>query len=87
VIERGEFVTWAEKIRRKPIVQELFGGLMAFIGYNKTPEVDYLAAARALYERDSSAFFTIPSACATTPGISKWAVMIRSGFPIRKSRQ
>lgn len=51
VVERGEFVPWSEKIRRKPMVENLFGALMAFIGYNKTADIDYIASARALYDR------------------------------------
>jgi hypothetical protein len=46
--ERGEFVSWEEKLRRKPILKNLFGALTAFIGYNKTSEVDYVADARKL---------------------------------------
>jgi hypothetical protein len=46
--ERGEFVTWQEKIERKPIVRDLFGGLMAFVGYNASAEVDYVAGAQQL---------------------------------------
>lgn len=48
LIERGEFVSWQEKIARKPILKNLFGALMAFIGYNKTPEIDYVESARKL---------------------------------------
>ncbi len=47
--ERGEFVSWDEKIARKPILRNLFGGLMAFIGYNKAPDIDYAASARRLH--------------------------------------
>jgi len=48
--ERGEFVSWEEKIAKKPILENLFGALMAFIGYNKTSEVDYIGSARKLAE-------------------------------------
>jgi hypothetical protein len=48
VIERGEFVSWQEKIAKKPMVRNLFGALMAFIGYNKTTDIDYVASARRL---------------------------------------
>jgi hypothetical protein len=48
VQERGEFVSWAEKIARKPVVEKLFGALFAFTGYNHAPEVDYMASARQL---------------------------------------
>jgi hypothetical protein len=49
VKERGEFVSWNEKIARKPILENLFGSLMAFIGYNKAPEIDYVGSARKLH--------------------------------------
>lgn len=48
--ERNEFVGWDEKIARKPILENLFGGLMAFIGYNKAPDVDYVGYARRLHD-------------------------------------
>ncbi len=48
VIERGEFFSWKEKISQRPMVKNLFGSLLAFIGYNKTDEIDYAASARKL---------------------------------------
>src|SRR5262249_25335775 len=48
--ERGEFVSWEEKIARKPVLEKLFGALFAFTGYNHAPEVDYVGGARKLYE-------------------------------------
>ncbi len=48
LIERGEFVGWPEKIARKPILENLFGALMAFIGYNKSPTTDYVAGAESI---------------------------------------
>jgi hypothetical protein len=48
--ERGLFASWEEKIARKPILKDLFGALTAFIGYNKTTEVDYVADARKLHD-------------------------------------
>jgi len=50
VQERGEFVSWEEKIARKPVVEKLFGALFAFTGYNHAPEVDYVAGAKKLNE-------------------------------------
>jgi hypothetical protein len=50
VQERGEFVSWEEKIARKPVVEKLFGALFAFTGYNHAPEVDYVASAQRLRE-------------------------------------
>jgi hypothetical protein len=58
--ERGEFVSWDEKIARKPILDNLFGGLMAFVGYNKTPEIDYVASARKLREMGFERVFYYP---------------------------
>jgi hypothetical protein len=58
--ERGLFVGWQEKIARKPIVRDLFGALMAFIGYNATPEIDYAACARRLRERGFESVFYYP---------------------------
>jgi hypothetical protein len=60
VKERGEFVTWEEKIERKPVVRDLFGGLMAFIGYNASPEVDYLGGARELRRLGFDSVFYFP---------------------------
>ncbi len=48
VIERGDFVGWDEKIAAKPIVEKLFGALIAFVGYNKTDQIDYVESARKL---------------------------------------
>lgn len=48
VIERGEFKAWAEKIAEKPMLEKLFGALIAFVGYNRTDEVDYVESARRL---------------------------------------
>jgi len=60
VKERGEFVTWQEKIERKPVVRDLFGALMAFIGYNASPEVDYLHGARELRRLGFESVFYYP---------------------------
>ena len=46
--ERGWFMPWSEKIARKPILKNLFGGLMTFIGYIHGDEVDYAGSARRL---------------------------------------
>lgn len=50
IIERDEFVSWQQKIARKPIVASLFGSLMAFTGYNRDPGIDYARCARRLLE-------------------------------------
>lgn len=48
VIERGEFASWDDKIARRPILEKLFGALIAFIGYNQSSEVDYVGCAAKL---------------------------------------
>jgi hypothetical protein len=48
--ERGEFVGWQEKIARKPALEQFFGSLIAFLGYNKSPSTDYVASARRVRE-------------------------------------
>ena len=60
VKERGEFVSWREKLDAKPIVKDLFGGLMAFVGYNKSPGTDYAAGARKLREMGFENVFYYP---------------------------
>jgi hypothetical protein len=45
---RGAFKTWEEKIAERPMVNDLFGALIAFVGYNKTADVDYADGARRL---------------------------------------
>ncbi|KPK63518.1 MAG: hypothetical protein AMK73_05125 [Planctomycetes bacterium SM23_32] len=58
--ERGEFVTWQEKIARKPVVQDLFGAMTAFVGYNACPDVDYAAGARELRRLGFESVFYYP---------------------------
>ncbi|MFW6146133.1 MAG: hypothetical protein ACOC7R_02230 [Planctomycetota bacterium] len=60
IIERGPFVTWSEKIERKPIVKDLFGAMMAFIGYNRDDAIDYVAGAKALAKRGFDSVFYYP---------------------------
>jgi hypothetical protein len=60
VTERGDLVTWEEKIARKPILKSLFGGMMAFIGYNASPEIDYAGGARALRQLGFESVFYYP---------------------------
>ena len=50
VQERGEFVSWTEKIALRPAVEKLFGALLAFTGYNHAPEVDFVDGAKKLHE-------------------------------------
>ena len=60
VAERGDLVTWEEKIARKPILKSLFGGMMAFIGYNASPEIDYAGGARELRQLGFESVFYYP---------------------------
>ena len=60
VKERGEFVTWEEKIAERPMVEELFGSLMAFVGYNRSDETDYVGGARRLREAGFESVFYFP---------------------------
>ena len=58
--DRGEFVPWEEKIGRKPILRDLFGALMAFVGYNRCPDLDYAAGAAALRRMGFESVFYYP---------------------------
>lgn len=60
VIERGEFVSWDEKIARKPVVGKLFGAIFAFLGYNSTGAVDYAASAQRLRDYGFETVFYYP---------------------------
>ena len=60
IVERGQFVPWSEKIARKPIVKDLFGAMMAFIGYNRDDAIDYAAGAGALAARGFDSVFYYP---------------------------
>jgi hypothetical protein len=60
VRERGELVTWEEKVERKPILESLFGAAMAFIGYNASPDVDYEGGARELRRLGFASVFYYP---------------------------
>ncbi len=61
VIEQGNFVSWSEKIARKPLVKELFGALIAFIGYNHDDSLDYAASAAALHSQGFESVFYYPA--------------------------
>jgi len=60
VKERGEFVSWQEKLARKPVLRDLFGALMAFVGYNACPSIDYAAGARRLRRMGFRSVFYYP---------------------------
>jgi hypothetical protein len=47
VKERGEFVSWEEKIARRPALERVFGALMCYIGYCED-DIDYLEGCRKL---------------------------------------
>jgi hypothetical protein len=59
--ERGQFVPWSRKIAQKPMVKELFGALIAFIGYNKTGDLDYAANAARLRKSGFDTVFYYPA--------------------------
>jgi hypothetical protein len=60
VQQRGEFVTWQEKIERKPMLRKLFGATMAFVGYNAAPDVDYAGGAEKLRRLGFESVFYYP---------------------------
>ena len=60
LIERGDFVPWERKIERKPPLTKLFGSLIAFIGYNRGRNTDYVESARALREFGFPTVFYYP---------------------------
>lgn len=47
VQERGQFVSWEQKIAARPGLERLFGALMCFVGYCQD-DLDYAAACRKL---------------------------------------
>ncbi len=60
VRQRGDFRSWEEKIQAKPILKNLFGALFAFVGYNKTDQIDYVASARRLKAHGFERIFFYP---------------------------
>jgi len=60
VKERGEFVSWQEKMERRPAVADLFGALIAFTGYNRDEGLDYVANARRLASMGFDRVFYYP---------------------------
>jgi hypothetical protein len=60
VRERGELVQWPEKIAAKPIVRDLFGALMAFVGYNRSTGIDYAVSAARLRKAGFDTVFYYP---------------------------
>jgi hypothetical protein len=48
VQKAGRFVSWEDKLARRPNLERLFGALMCFIGYCQDDDLDYLAAFRKL---------------------------------------
>ncbi len=47
VFEQGRFITWDEKIAKRPALERIFGALMVYIGYCKD-DVDYVEGCRKL---------------------------------------
>ncbi|MFB3894390.1 MAG: hypothetical protein ACE15C_20490 [Phycisphaerae bacterium] len=57
--ERGWWKHWDEKIAERPVVEQLFGSLMAFIGYCQGP-TDYVASCRRLRDMGFDRAFIYP---------------------------
>jgi hypothetical protein len=60
VRERGHFVSWDEKIEKRPNLRRLFGALMCFIGYCQDEDLDYAAAFRRLKAMGFDRAFVYP---------------------------
>jgi hypothetical protein len=60
LIERGLFVSWEEKIAKKPSIVNLFGSLMAFTGYNRADDIDYAASVQRLRDYGFEKIFLFP---------------------------
>jgi hypothetical protein len=58
---RNEIATWEEKLARKPALNDLFGAVMTFTGYNRIPGYDYAAQVRRLkdYGFDTMLLFPV----------------------------
>ena len=70
LIECGQFVGWAEKIERKPIVKNLFGSLIAFTGYQASDQIDYVVSARQVKSQGFDSILFYPGRmCHPTSGI------------------
>ncbi|HUW34307.1 MAG TPA: hypothetical protein VM223_22090 [Planctomycetota bacterium] len=57
---RGQWVPWETKIAAKPMLEDLFGAVMVFIGYVHDPETDYVANTRALRDFGFESIFMYP---------------------------
>ncbi len=60
LIERDMFVSWEEKIAKKPAIANLFGSLMAFTGYNRADDIDYAASVQRLRDYGFEKIFLFP---------------------------
>jgi hypothetical protein len=60
VQQSGHFVSWDEKIDRRPNLQRLFGALMCFIGYCQDEDLDYTASFRRLKAMGFDKAFVYP---------------------------
>lgn len=58
---RGQWVNWAEKIARKPILDRLFGSLIAFIGYVQDDTTDYVGNVRKLRSMGFDSILAYPA--------------------------
>ena len=62
VRDRGNLVTWEEKIAARPNVEKLFGALMCFIGYCQDADLDYAASFKRLKPMGFDRAFVYPLA-------------------------
>jgi hypothetical protein len=60
VQECGHFVSWEEKIEKRPKLRRLFGALMCFIGYCQDEDLDYAASFRRLKATGFDRAFVYP---------------------------
>lgn len=60
LIDSGQFVSWDEKLERRPNLQRLFGALMCFIGYCQDDQIDYAASFRRLKAMGFDKAFVYP---------------------------
>jgi hypothetical protein len=57
---RGQFVSWKEKLAAKPMLADLFGGMMTFVGYNQSKDTDYVGCTRQLKKLGFDTLFLYP---------------------------
>lgn len=58
---RGQWVNWAEKVAAKPLLNRLFGSLIAFIGYVHDDTTDYVGNIRKLSSMGFDSILAYPA--------------------------